>query len=143
MNATLTKKIILNYIKSLKKESSSEYIFICDFDAKGDNSICITIRKDKAKKEISNVLESNKILVVKEEIESWYLAGINEFNLNRFKIKQYTNTELINKEQFVKLIPKKFEKKTNFLIAILKEFDLEIGKNKNASLKYFITKFTS
>ncbi len=138
--AGLTKKIVKDYIKAFSKQNSSEYLFVCDFDARVDTSFCVTKRKNKEVEKFGNILEPDKIRIVKEEIESWYLAGITSSNLKKFKIRELKETELIDKEQFIDLIPRKFQNKTDFLIEIIKEFDIETGINKNNSMKYFITK---
>lgn len=138
--AGLTKKEVRAFIKTLSNQNSSDYLFVCDFDARGDTSFCITKRKKKEIEKFGNILNPDKIRVVKEEIESWYLAGITSANLKKFKIKEFKETEFIDKEKFINLIPGKFQNKTDFLIEIIKEFDIETGINKNNSMKYFITK---
>lgn len=138
--AGLTKKAVKAFIRTFSNQNSSDYLFVCDFDARGDTSFCITKRKNKEIEKFGNILEQDKIRIVKEEIESWYLAGITSANLKKFKIKELKETELIDKEQFIDLIPRRFQNKTDFLIEIIKEFDIETGINKNNSMKYFVAK---
>ncbi len=137
--AGLDKKTIQDFIKTFTKQTASDYIFVCDFDARS-KKLCITEKKNRIIDKYGNILADRKIRIVKEEIESWYLAGISSANLKKYKIKGFKNTELIDKEQFIRLIPSQFQNKTDFLIEIIKEFDIETAKNRNNSLKYFITK---
>jgi hypothetical protein len=139
--ASSEKKFIVGLIKTLKHQPSSAYIFVSDFDARGDNHYCVTQKKEKVREKFSNVIDNNCIVVVKEEIESWYLAGITNANLERFKIKSFLNTEQIDKESFIDLLPKEYTSKTDFLIESLKEFSLETGIDFNNSLKYFVAKY--
>jgi len=139
--AGLTQKIVVDLLKTLKTQIHSDYIFVTDLDAKGDKSFCVTKRKSKLNDKFNNIIDENKIVVVKEEIESWYLAGITQINLEKFKIEPFSNTEQIDKEIFISIMPKKFKSKTDFLIETLKEFSLETGIENNKSLKYFATKY--
>lgn len=137
----LQPKIIRNFINTFNHQKNTNFIFICDLDAKGDNRFCITKRKEKEKEKYDGLLTDKDILVVKEEIESWYLAGISIHNSEKYKITQTVDTEYITKEQLVGLMPKSFLTKTDFLVEILKDFDVEEGRKRNKSLNYFITKY--
>jgi hypothetical protein len=139
--ASLTKIVIESFIKTYKKQIHTDYLFICDMDAKGDNSLCITKRKEKEQNKYGSYLEIDKIIVVKEEIESWYLAGITPTNLVKFKIKSFSDTQLVTKEAFEKMIPKNFISPNDFMVEVLKEYSLTQAKNINNSLKYFVNKY--
>jgi len=139
--AGLTQKSVVDFIKTLKKQLHSDYIFVSDLDAKGDKSFCVTKRKTKLNDKFSNIIDENKIVVVKEEIESWYLAGITQTSLEKFKMEPFSDTEQIDKETFISIMPIKYKSKTDFLIETLKDFSLESGIEKNNSLKYFVTKY--
>jgi hypothetical protein len=139
--AKLKKIVIEGYIKTYKKQGSSDYIFLCDLDARGDKSLCVTSKKQSIQNKYGNFLELEKIAVVKEEIESWYLAGITPENMAKFKIKAFEETESTNKEDFEKMIPKNFASKTDFMVEILKTYSIENAIEYNASLGYFKRKF--
>ncbi len=138
--AGLTKKTIKKYIEVFGKQKSSEYLFVSDFDARGNTALCISLKKNKIIKKYDNVLRFDRIFIVKEEIESWYLAGITKNNLKKYQIKEVKNTEIIDKETFYSLVPKQFQNKTDFMIEIIKHFDLNEGISKNKSLRYFFNK---
>ena len=139
--AGMTQKVVIDLLKTLKSQIHSDYIFVTDLDAKGDRTFCVTKRKNKLNDKFSNIIDNSKIVVVKEEIESWYLAGITKSNLENFKIEPFNDTEQIDKEMFISLMPNKYKSKTDFLIEALKEFSLDSGIEHNNSLKYFATKY--
>lgn len=141
--ASLPKIAIENFIKTYKKQIHTDYLFICDMDARGDNSLCITKRKEKEQNKYGSYLEIDKIIVVREEIESWYLAGITSINLAKFKVKPFSDTQLITKEEFEKMIPKNFISPNDFMVEVLKEYSLEDAKKNNKSLRYFTNKHIS
>jgi hypothetical protein len=137
--AKLPKIVIENFIRTYKNQPSSDYLFLCDMDARGDQS-CITKRKEKERNKYGNLINSDKLIVVKEEIESWYLAGITTDNATKFKIKTFADTESITKEEFRQMIPKKFLSSNDFMVEILKEYSLEQAQKVNGTLNYFIKK---
>ncbi|WP_243345454.1 DUF4276 family protein [Parabacteroides sp. FAFU027] len=137
--AKLPKVVVQNYIKTFNKQQSSDYLFLCDMDARG-NSTCITKRKEKEQGIFGNVIDNDKMVIVKEEIESWYLAGITSDHLQKFKIKPFTDTQSITKEEFVRLIPKNFNSTNDFMVEVLKEYSIKQAQSLNSSLNYFITK---
>lgn len=125
------KSKIKEFIKSINS-MKSEYIFICDFN----DSPCNSSKKEKIKNKIRNI-NLDKIFIVKKEIESWYLAGLSNYNFKKFKIKPLTLTNKISKEQFNNLIPKKFDSRIDFLLETLNLFSIKIAKQRNNSFDYF------
>ncbi|PWB49859.1 MAG: hypothetical protein C3F06_13645 [Candidatus Methanoperedenaceae archaeon] len=126
---------IFKFIKSIE---SMDADYICVADING--SPCVTDRKQRLHKDIKNI-EKEKIVVVKKEIESWYLSGLNETSSKKLKVKSFVNTEHITKKQFNDLIPKIFDSRIDFMSEILKFFCMNTAKMKNESFKYFIEKF--
>lgn len=103
----------------------------------------MTEKKREIKKEFRNI-DENKIIVVIKEIESWYLAGLNDENAKKFKISpvKIKTTDSITKEQFNNLIPRKFRySRMDFMIEILKCFSIEMGRQRNKSFRYFADKY--
>ncbi|MBK8442671.1 MAG: hypothetical protein IPL35_04270 [Sphingobacteriales bacterium] len=82
------------------------------------------------------MLAKERIFVVKEVIESWYLAGISEEQKEKFKIENFTDTQCLNKHYFDAL-----SNAPDFRIEILKGYSLEKAVFCNASLCYFNDKF--
>lgn len=104
---------------------------------------CISSRKEKRHDEYPS-LPLDRIIIVKEEIESWFLAGISN-SLNEFKeIEMPINTEHISKEDFDKMIENsKYDSKISFLKEVSKNYDMDLAIGRNDSLRYFIDKINS
>jgi len=125
------------YIRKLLdsiKSKGADYLFLADLD----HEPCISNRKDKIMRE-KNYLTLDRIFVVCKEIESWYLAGINQADSKRQKIKYFDNTDNIFKEEFERMIPQK-DSKLNVKLELLKCFKDDIATSKNQSYKYFYSK---
>ncbi|HOC52437.1 MAG TPA: hypothetical protein PLW61_02300 [Caldisericia bacterium] len=128
--ATTKKEKINNFINSIQA-MGADYMFVADIN----NCPCITAEKQKIQKKYKNI-NSNKIIVVIKEIESWYAAGCL-----KFRMCLSNNTNEITKNQFINLIPKKFDSKIDFMAEILKNFSIEEAKKKNISFDYLIKKY--
>lgn len=116
---------------------SADYIFITDIN----NSPCITHRKQTRQNQYNN-LDTGKLMVIRKEIESWYLSGLDDTCCRKLRIQHCNTTDGITKEQFDRMTPKKFEKsRIDFCQEILKWFDIETAKQKNGSFRYFINKY--
>lgn len=138
--AQQSKAIIESLIRPLNHNQNHKYLFICDMDARGDTTYCITKRKDKEHTAFGGNILKDRIIVVREEIESWYYAGIVENDLQKMKMKSISTTENLTKENFEKSIPTNFTSKTDFMIEILKIFSLQVASEQNPSFSYLLKK---
>lgn len=138
--AQLPKQTIDKFIRTCNQQKVSEYIFLCDMDAMGKTTLCLTFRKEKKQEEYCSYLDQDKIVFVMEEIESWYFSGIPDEKITEYKIKNYANTDHFTKETFDKIKPKSFSSKTDFMIEILNFFSIEKARQLNSSLDYFLKK---
>jgi hypothetical protein len=130
----------INEINGLIKTLSDcnfTYFFITDFDS----GPCVTSVKDKQKAKFPS-LENDKIFVVLKEIESWYLAGLDEKSSTELGIGNYKETDNISKGDFEGIKPKKFKSVEDFRIETLKRFSIETAKGKNSSFNYSWTKIS-
>ena len=125
---------VIKFLKSIEA-IKADYIFVTDINS----APCISERKQKLHKFFKHI-DKDRILVIVQEIESWYLAGLDEASSRRLGLPTFKTTNNISKEQFNRLIPEKFDSRIDFMLEILKHFSLEIAKQKNASLRYFIEK---
>lgn len=116
----------------------ADYLYVIDIN----NSPCVTAKKDEILSKLRNI-DKEKIIVVIKEIESWYLAGIDDIKAKKLKIRNLNSTNDITKEKFNSLIPKRFNSRIDFMLEILKDFSIETAKQKNKSFKYFINKYYS
>ena len=133
--ATLKKEKRDNFLKSIKA-MGADYIYVIDIN----NSPCVTTKKQEIQNKLRNI-DEERIIVVIKEIESWYLAGLGNTEAEKFKIRTFSETDTITKEQFNGLIPRIFDSRIDFLLEILKIFSIEIAKQKNRSFRYCIEKY--
>ena len=81
------------------------------------------------------------IFIVKDEIESWFLSGMNtdleifdEFNIP-------DDTEGITKEMFNEMMNNShFNSRIDLMIEISKSYDFDLATKRNNSFKYFLEK---
>jgi hypothetical protein len=79
------------------------------------------------------------IMVIIKEIESWYLAGIDDSGAKALGIHHAPAcTDFVTKEHFIGLIPRYYPSKIAFMIEILKHFSLSVAVEKNKSFRFFI-----
>lgn len=122
------------YIKSIRNDY--DYIFIADINS----SPCVTAKKERLLEEY-NFIDTNKTILVRHEIESWYLSGLSDENSKKFKIRTLKNTDKITKEVFYKLMKKAgFDSRIDFMVEILNHFSIETAIKKNKTFKYFMDK---
>ncbi|NIM16884.1 MAG: DUF4276 family protein [Candidatus Aminicenantes bacterium] len=136
--AAQTPQKIENFIKSIIAMKAN-YMILTDID----HSPCVTHRKKllKAKKIKNRLVGDDKIIVVIKEIESWYLAGLDQAALKKLGISYHDKgTDTLTKEQFDRLISAKYVSRIDFMQEILENFRLETAKQNNKSFKYFIRK---
>jgi hypothetical protein len=128
-------KYIGKFVKSIQS-MGADYIYATDID----NSQCVTAKKQETQNKLRNI-DSDKIIVVIKEIESWYLAGLSDTECRRFQMRTFSVTDDITKEQFDSLRSNKFDSRIDFMSEILKQFSIKIAKQKNKSLRYYIARY--
>lgn len=128
-------KIVKNFLKSIRA-MHSDYIYVADIN----HALCITEKKGKIKSKISSI-DQDRIIIVKSEIESWYLAGLDTKSSGRLGITFLESTDGLTKEQFNNMIPKRFDSRIDFMQEILKFFSPEKAKGKNKTFRYFLEKY--
>ena len=136
-----TKEYLNRFIESINAMNTelmkTDYIFVTDIDI----TPCVTYKKQKIKN-IYRRLDEDLIVVVKKEIESWYLAGLSDEGRRKLRVNHIPNsTNDITKEQFNSLKPKRFDSEIDFMLEVLKYFSIDNAKQRNASFKYFFDKF--
>lgn len=111
----------------------AEYIFFADADSNPSISSC----KERAKKIFSNI-DEDKLQIVVQEIESWYLAGLDDDACKELGLsKRPRDTEKVSKEQFLHLMPSRFDSYIDFMVEIVKAFDINTAAKHNHSFGYF------
>ena len=129
-------KKINGLIRGIKKRKN-DYFFISDLDS--HTYPCITRRKDNLIEDYGDEVEINKIIIVKEEIESWYFSGLTNHNiLSNPQNLSYT----CSKEEFDNSIPRGMIK-NDLVSEVMKSYDMDLAISNNESFKYFIQKLKS
>lgn len=118
-------------IQSMRDTMDADYLFLCDIN----DALCITAKKQQVT-QAYKLLESDRVIVVIREIESWYLAGLDKHACRSLRIPDFQDTSTVNKEQFNQLMPRRVPARAVFLQQILEHFSLEVAKQKNASFRY-------
>jgi hypothetical protein len=108
--AKQTKKWMASFFKSIKAMGGA-YIFFVD----NDRFPCVIARKQKTVERYPRV-DEDRIQVVVEEIESWYLAGLDDECSERLGMRRFRATDAVSKEQFDTFIPRVFSSRIDFMI---------------------------
>ena len=125
------------FLNGINSIPHADYIFVADMD----DSPCVTDRKERITSQFKKLSE-DRILVICREIESWYLAGLNDDSRRQIKIRRrFNKTDSISKEQFDRMMPNKFVSRIDFMQEIMKLFDRETALTKNTSFEYFMQKY--
>ena len=133
-HASLKREKLDNFLRSIKS-MNADYFYVIDINLVP----CVTAKKEKVQGEFKNI-DKDRIIVVIKEIESWYLAGLDDVSSRKFRISSFRKTDGVTKEQFNALIPKSFDSRIDFMLEILKYFSIEIAMPRNKSFKYFLEK---
>jgi len=133
--ACIKREKVNKFIKSVA-QMGNDYIFVADID---------TERSVRDKKQILyyrfNDLNGKSIVIVIAEIESWYYAGIPPESAVAADVVSLDSTESLTKEDFNRIMPRKFDSRIDFMFEILKSFSMETAVRKNSSFKFFVDRY--
>ena len=132
--AQIKKQKVNGFLRSINA-MQAEYLFVFDMD----ESPCVTDKKERCASEFEKLSE-DRILIVCREIESWYLAGLNDEGCSQIGIPPSYNTDRMSKEHFDGIVPPKFVSRIDFMQEIMKVFDQNTALTRNASFGYFMQK---
>ncbi len=132
--ATLKKSKVVNLLRGIRA-SDNDYILVADIDQEP----CVTAKKQRILDRFRNI-DGGRIRVVIKEIESWYLAGLDDAASSILGLPDMETTDAVTKEDFNVLIPEKFDSRIDFMMEILKYFSMKIALKKNQSFAYFTFK---
>ena len=127
------KQKVNDIIKTLKK-MNNEYVLLADLDEKDQKKRIQEIKERYKDIEVKNIYFSI------QEIEAWYLSGISDKCINKYKVKNniLQNTENVTKEKFENIFKNRRDTILEIKLKILSEFDIEKAKLRNNSLKIFL-----
>jgi len=132
-----TAECLKRYLRSLKS-ARSDYLFFTDID----ESRCIPARRQQVAERYTP-LSASHVIVVRKEIESWYMAGLDSRACGKIGLKELQYTDNLTKEGFLKLQPKRYDSRVDFMQVILQEFSVETAKQKNGSFRYLARRLES
>ncbi|MBD3196076.1 MAG: hypothetical protein GF317_13540 [Candidatus Lokiarchaeota archaeon] len=120
------------FIDIVNNEDNWNYLCFRDFDS----NTCITSKKESIISKFDRIVIEN-IFVVVEEIESWYLAGVDNDFLRSIGATNLMDCPsiYITKEKFNHIIPKEMPR-IQFMRKILQSYDIDLALTNNKSLKY-------
>lgn len=131
----IKKEKIQKFIQSIALMPSSDYIFTSDADNE------TVEHKLNIINEGYEIASKKKIVICQMEIESWYLAGISDEVKRELAVENdYVITDNLAKEDFNAMIPRNY-RRYEFMIAIMRRFNKEIGQKRNKSFAYFYKHF--
>lgn len=132
--AQMKKHKLENLLQSLD-ELKADCLVIADIDFHP----CVTAKKQYLSYRFPSV-SPEKFVIVIQEIESWYLAGLTANRSKKLGVSRVHSTNQITKEVFVELKPRN-QTKLSFMLEILKRYSIHAAKQKNRSFKYFMNKY--
>ncbi len=100
-----------------------------------DERPCVTVTKETITNRFAG-LTWDRIVVVRREIEAWYLAGLDEASWHDLGLDRVRNIDEATKEQFDRIVGGKVNH-TNAMIEILKHYDVEVARQRSRSFAYF------
>lgn len=122
------------YLKAITC-SGDFYIFSRDLD----DSTCIVARRESTATKYQ--IDTQNVIIVCKEIESWYLCGVKATDCKKIGIKHDCHmTDDVSKESFERKLPSGASKSEIFGL-MLERYDIELGKSRNLSLRYFMRKW--
>jgi hypothetical protein len=132
--AGLTSDKVSSFLSSIRA-MNADYIFVSDVDT----APCVTERKAALVAKYRR-LDANDVIIVKAEIESWYLAGLDADTCAHLKLRPVRDTQAVTKELFFQMMPGDFRSGLDFMVEVLKHHALDVARTQNASFDYFARK---
>jgi hypothetical protein len=133
--ASIKRTKVDNFLKSIRL-MNSDYIFVADIDAEQS----VRDKKQVLYSHFSHI-DGGSIIVVIKEIESWYYAGLTQESVQDLEVPNLPLTDDLTKEDFNRLIPRKYDSRIDFMFEILKYFSIDSARKKNHSFRFFIERY--
>jgi hypothetical protein len=83
-------------------------------------------------------LHPDRVMVIVKEIESWYLAGLDDHASTVIGVRRLEHTDFLTKEHFNRWIPRQYNSRIAFMVDCLQHFSIPVAIEKNKSFHYFI-----
>ena len=123
-----------NHFKSLTRMPDTCFFILADYDM----GPCLSSKRQDFRSRFEPLLQSEQILIVRQEIESWYLAGVPIEN--PFKVPIPNNVETVSEQKFRDMFATWCKRyRTNYAILrdeILEIYDWDLALQRSPSLLY-------
>jgi len=133
--ASIRRTKVDNFLKSIRL-MKNDYIFVADIDAEPS----VRDKKQVLYSHFSHI-DGGSIIVVIKEIESWYYAGLSRESAQTLNVPDLPFTDDLTKEDFNRLIPRKYDSRIDFMFEILKYFSIDSAGEKNHSFRFFVERY--
>jgi hypothetical protein len=130
--ASMKSAKVCRYIKGL---TAMHYDFIVVADI--DQEPTVHHKKKVLMARFCN-LHPDRVMVIVKEIESWYLAGLDDHASAVIGVRRLEYTDFLTKELFNRWIPRQYNSRIAFMIECLQYFSIPVAMEKNKSFHYFM-----
>lgn len=135
MYACMKSTRVCKFIKSVSS-LGHDFILVADIDEEPG-----VIAKKRVIRHRFCAVDDDDIMVIVKEIESWYLAGVDDHAANQLGVHPPSHTDRITKEDFNRRIPRSYTSRVAYMIDILNFFSINTAKKKNRSFLFFMKKY--
>jgi hypothetical protein len=126
---------VCKFIRSVKA-MGHDYMVVADIDQ--EHSV-------REKKQVIQArfcdVDPRVVVVIIQEIESWYLAGIDSRSARELGVRPVLSTDQITKEHFNRRIPARYPSRIAFMLEILARFSIPEAMARNRSFHYFMVHY--
>jgi hypothetical protein len=133
--ASMKSEKVCRFVRSIL-DMGHDFILFADIDEEQNVKV-----KKALLKERFCTLTDDRIVVIIKEIESWYLAGLDDKAQKRIGIRSYRATNHITKEIFNRMIPTIYTSRIAFMAEILSLYSTSEAQIRNRSFSYFLTHY--
>jgi hypothetical protein len=133
--ASMKSERVCRFVRSII-DMGHDFLLFADIDEERN----IRVKKALLRERFCT-LTDDRIVVIIKEIESWYLAGLDDQTQKRLGIRSYRTTNHITKEIFNKMIPRNYTSRIAFMAEILSLYSTSEAQVRNRSFSYFLTHF--
>lgn len=133
--ASMKTATVCRFVRSIR-DMGYDFLLFADIDE---------VRNVRGKKALLRerycTLTDDRIVVIIKEIESWYLAGLDDRSQKRLHIRPFRTTDHITKELFNRMIPPEYTSRIAFMVEVLNRYSLSEAEARNRSFLYFVTHY--
>lgn len=126
---------VCRFIRSIHR-AGDELLLVADID----KAAGVTTKK-RILMERFGVVQPGEIMVIIQEIESWYLAGLETQDAHRLGVHPMPSTDQVTKEIFNTTIPPQYTSRIAYMLEILSRFSISSACRKNRSFHHFMDRY--